>query len=112
MARRRDACSIGRHPPALSRAVPRAKRAPTPVTNWTEAYAECRARQKSATACVPLLDLCRKYQRVHHALLVAPPLRFMLLLLPQLALLHALLLALFDASLNVALPLLQLGPPV
>ena len=56
-------------------AVPRAKRAPTPVTNWTEAYAECRARQKSATACVPLLDLCRKYQRVHHALLVAPPLR-------------------------------------
>ena len=51
------------------------KRAPTPVTNWTEAYAECRARQKSATACVPLLDLCRKYQRVHHALLVAPPLR-------------------------------------
>ena len=49
-------------------------RHPQLTANWSESYAHCRTRS-DATACVGQLDLCHKYNRAHHALLLASPVR-------------------------------------
>eukprot|EP00908_Phaeocystis_cordata_P012529 Transcript_23504.p1 GENE.Transcript_23504~~Transcript_23504.p1 ORF type:complete len:611 (-),score=112.48 Transcript_23504:1422-3254(-) len=40
--------------------------------NWTVAYARCRERGNAA-ACVSQLDLCHKYNKAHHALVLPSP---------------------------------------
>jgi len=53
--------------------------------SWKTAYQRCRASGRSVPLCTPMLDNCRKYAGVHHALAFAMPTSS-----PMLGALHAL----------------------